>query len=487
MIVYADRKRRTNPRQLLREIQQDGPLDALIELGQLESALADANCWPAAWDRLMIDVAHWWMGHCARPNLDELTTEQLPDEVELSKPEGFAWYSLYPEAYVRSAKAFARDHETSVVSVLGVRSIGTTLSAVVAATLEHTGMRVDRRTVRPTGHPFDRQWSAPFATPQDARPWLIVDEGPGISGSTFAAVALGLMDAGVPEKRILFMPAWNPSPDQLRAPKAQARWAVHQNYTCALHELDMAPPDARNLSGGLWRQSLDVRVPVQPQHERTKYKTADGVLWKFVGLGKLSRAHVEKARLLERAGFGPEVLGVEKGYLLTRWVEGRPMKAQDWSSGFESFARRYVEWTREMNTGEEASPEALLEMIEHNSEIKYCGRLTNLGKKVKVDGRMMPHEWLATDRGFVKADAVDHFDDHFFPGCQPVEWDIAGLMVEWNQRTPVLPCENLDFWVRAYASYRLGYAKLAGGELDTLVDFYERWATGIAEPTHSAT
>ena len=32
----------------------------------------------------------------------------------------------------------------------------------------------------------------------------------------------------------------------------------------------------------------------------------------------------------------------------------------------------------------------------------------------ELDGRMLPHEWIETSSGFLKTDAVDHFDDHFF-------------------------------------------------------------------------
>ena len=40
------------------------------------------------------------------------------------------------------------------------------------------------------------------------------------------------------------------------------------------------------------------------------------------------------------------------------------------------------------------------------------------GEAVLLDGRMLRHEWLETAEGFVKSDALDHHDDHFFPGPQ---------------------------------------------------------------------
>ena len=76
--------------------------------------------------------------------------------------------------------------------MLGVRSIGTSLSAVVAAVLGERGCDVATWTVRPHGHPFDRRLAlgpglaARLSERSDAE-LLVVDEGPGMSGSTFAA------------------------------------------------------------------------------------------------------------------------------------------------------------------------------------------------------------------------------------------------------------------------------------------------------------
>ena len=59
--------------------------------------------------------------------------------------------------------------------------------------------------MRPEGHPFDRilRWSdkqlAWFAKASRADAmFVIVDEGPGLSGSSFLSVAEALCDAGVP-------------------------------------------------------------------------------------------------------------------------------------------------------------------------------------------------------------------------------------------------------------------------------------------------
>ena len=86
---------------------------------------------------------------------------------------------------------------------------------------------------------------------------------------------------------------------------------------------------------------------------------------------------------------------------------------------------------------------------------------------------MLPQEWLQTGSGYVKTDAVDHHDDHFFPGCQDIAWDIAGAAVEWGfpvealadrylrlQADPSLR-SRLGFYITAYKAYRLGYCTMA--------------------------
>ena len=70
-------------------------------------------------------------------------------------------------------------------------------------------------------------------------------------------------------------------------------------------------------------------------------------------------------------------------------------------------------------------------MIEHNTGQKM--EAPQEGVVVAIDGRMLPHEWLETRMAIVKADALDHHDDHFFPGCQDIAWDIAGASVEWRR------------------------------------------------------
>src|ERR671921_253291 len=94
------------------------------------------------------------------------------------------------------------------IQVIGIRSIGTGLAAMVA-----TGLRAPAPvTVRPVGHPFRRELAlspelaAALRAEREAR-FAVVDEGPGLSGSSFGAVADFLEDQRVTPGRICFFPS----------------------------------------------------------------------------------------------------------------------------------------------------------------------------------------------------------------------------------------------------------------------------------------
>ena len=113
--------------------------------------------------------------------------------------EGFAYYALHPR---KVAMLLDTLELKSPVAVLGIRSIGVTLSAVACAALRLRGIECRRFTVRPTGHPYNRllelkpEFRDWLAHARDAG-FLVVDEGPGISGSSFLAVAEALVNCGV--------------------------------------------------------------------------------------------------------------------------------------------------------------------------------------------------------------------------------------------------------------------------------------------------
>jgi hypothetical protein len=119
---------------------------------------------------------------------------------------------------------------------------------------------------------------------------------------------------------------------------------------------------------------------------------------------------------------------------------------------------RYIEFIgTEFRTGSRNNVEALREMIRVNTGLELDPPDE---EAVAIDGRMLPHEWIETENGWIKTDALDHHDDHFFPGCQPIAWDRAGAAVEFG-----LVNRAEDFWTRAYLAWRIGYTTMAADAL----------------------
>lgn len=495
----------------------------LVEFGELESAWCD-HLLPEADDapptavalrRAAVGAGHLlrcaWTG-AALPSserralaaaLAALRQEAPPARLRAKAPEGFAFYGLYPETYLEAADQFAGAKPPGKALCLGLRSIGAPLSAVVAAALEARGWQVRAETVRPRGSPFARRLvvADPFVRSLERGAdgeALIVDEGPGLSGSSLAGAAALLSALGYPDHRISLFPSWNPGPRALRSPEARERWPRHAAYLGSFESawvrsgrLSAAP--LRPMDEGRWRELFfrrDGFPAVQPQHERRKYLVAGDppLLLKFAGLGPYGDAAAARASALSRAGFTPRVEGVRHGFLRQHFAAGRPLREGECTPHLLEHAARYLAFLRrEFPAEHRTSGEALRAMALHNSrellrgEAGDAASLTPAGAfedapAVEVDGRLQPWEWLATERGYLKVDAVDHHADHFFPGCADAAWDLAGFAIEFDldagaeelllRRFARLSGDGrvgarMPAFRLAYAAFRAGYAQLA--------------------------
>ena len=106
--------------------------------------------------------------------------------VNVKLPEGFRVSTVsIPKRYVESARRWAAEQKPTrgeTILIPGVRSIGTSLAALVATALRSQGRQAIRCTVRPTGHPYTRQVDLTAEQLVQARgaAWaLIADEGAG--------------------------------------------------------------------------------------------------------------------------------------------------------------------------------------------------------------------------------------------------------------------------------------------------------------------
>jgi hypothetical protein len=494
MIVYSDRKHEADPSELLAFCNRSRPagaLTALIELGEIESGVADALCPEADGPHPMLEAIRRAITAVARVcwtgtgDIPRLELAGLPPRINVSVPEGYAWYALDPRAYGRAAVRYYQAERPTSVVVIGIRSIGTSLSAAVAAALEHAGCPVRSFTVRPRGHPFDRQLrlSAEFATELRSRrdaAFLVVDEGPGLSGSSFASVARALVEIGIPAERTIFLPAWDPDPTRLLSESARAAWTRHARWF-----EPAAPLPGRDLSGGLWREVLCPAPPwpaVHPQHERRKYLET-GRLWKFAGFGKYGQRCYDRALTLWRAGFIPRPLELADGYLASEFLPGRPFSRRRISRSLVERAQRYLEFVAAEFPSRRPLP---LDEIENMVRVNVTESLGHVcadraleliqkmrpaaasGSPVELDGRMLPHEWIETSNGIFKTDALDHHDDHFFPGPQDILWDRAATSVEFGLAAQ--SSDNMTYYHLAYLSYRIGYCTMSASTLCSTPD-----------------
>src|SRR5215472_3908728 len=125
--VVADFPARPSPESLMA---------ALLRAGELECALADAHdaaarAFSQITDRLAEALLQPESSIDYSALTRNLTEAVVPDEVWVSPPEGFAYYALHPLAFAEVLQKIPT--LPGSVLVVGIRSIGTTLSAITTA------------------------------------------------------------------------------------------------------------------------------------------------------------------------------------------------------------------------------------------------------------------------------------------------------------------------------------------------------------------
>ena len=473
--VQLDRCRRASPgldcHQLL--------VGAFIRASELVQGLLDADFATVGWDEvseprssaesLMLQlakavVASWESGFMDLRALPDQTGFELLSRkgaVRTKLAEGYAFYALYPEAYVTAAHQSNLGPDTTVI---GIRSIGVGLGAIVAATLGASAAE----SVRPVGHPFDRhlEIGPELASRLLARSgsFAVVDEGPGLSGSSFNCVADWLVAHGVAERRIHFFPSHAGDLGYAAHDCHRTRWQQAQKHVASFdqailgatrseHRLENWIADGvgplgdslRDLSGGAWRgpSSSDLQ-PADPAMEKRKFLAITGSgswLAKFVGIGSQGENSFTLASTLADAGFSPPAAGLCHGFLVTPWVHPNS------SRGFPPIQRvlDYLAFrSRLPPTTPGASLEQLFAMAVHNFHEHWGDPAADAVRKALgdpgrftavpccTDNRMHAWEWVRATDGWQKLDSLDHHAAHDMVGCQDIAWDVAGAAVEFG-------------------------------------------------------
>ena len=475
----------------------DDVLGALLRAGELECGIADADqARSAEIEKLADALADMLLSGRPSPEFstikDSVSRAPVPERLELSRPEGFAYYALHPIAYAGVLDRLPGMPEDLVV--IGIRSIGTTLSAMTAAAARLRGAKVQRMTVRPAGHPYDRETrfraeQMPALNDALARgaAFLVVDEGPGLSGSSFLSVAEALERAGAAREKITLICGHQPNPATLCSNNAAQRW--QRFHSVSVGQEPQRPAEAGTfVGGGEWRKVLLKSSSDWPESwssmERLKYLSSSEPrrLLKFAGLGHYGTPIMEREQVVAEAGFGPALRQESHGFVSYPWLDGRPVWARELSSQMLVRLAEYCAFRARAFPASEADKTALQQMAEHNLEQMGSSFPVSLKleRPVIADGRMQPHEWIRTATGeMFKTDSGSHGDDHFFPGPTDIAWDLAGAIVEWR----MAPLQAIEFmeryrrasgddargriedFVRSYAAFRWAYCKMAGNAM----------------------
>lgn len=540
MLIYGDRTRREEARDVLDELflraGETGGADEtwivrharlvglLIRAGELVQGLDDADFVAVGADRINSDrgARAEGMSALAARVLRSWDQRRIPDArqcvailrgiaaacpamaITTKTGEGHAFYAVYPEAYAIAAAPLAGAAPT----VIGLRSIGTTLGAVAAARTRAPLFL----TLRPAGDPFDRR---PRLAPELRAAlhrrrngvFALVDEGPGLSGSSLAGCARMLEDLGAAPEHIHFLPSHPGMPGVAASEAVRARWAAAPRHVAIFDDLaggdglaawveDLTGPPLeplRDIGAGRWRDArpFPERPPGGGRHERRKYLLASArgtFLLRFAGLGAAGEAALRRAEILSEAGFTPPVLGLRHGFLVERWLEAaRPLDpaAVDRAALIERLAAYLAFRARHLRAAPDdgAGLSELVRMVARNGEIllgrpvdvaplaELAARLGSRLRRVATDNRLHRWEWLSLPDGrLLKADAADHCAGHDLVGCQDIAWDIAGARIELrldepscarllgalqHRGVPVEP-ELLRLYTPCYAAFQAG-------------------------------
>ncbi len=474
-------------------------IGALLRAGELECGVADADGAPAQSLAELTDcLAEALLSGQLPDHFSKIKTAvsqaPVPGWLNISTAEGFAYYALHPLAYADALAKLPALPENVVV--VGIRSIGTTLSAMTAAAARVRGLQVQRMTVRPGGHPYNRRTQ--FSPDQlqviqrgvsCGAAFLIVDEGPGLSGSSFLSVAEAQEQAGVARERIVLLCGHEPNVDKLCSAKAAQRW---RRFNCVPVSNEGRKPDGADIfiGAGQWRGQLFSNESSWPESwsnmERLKYVSSsektERRLFKFAGLGYYGDASVAREDQVAMAGFGPLPRRESDGFVSYPWLDDRPMAADDLSPAVIARLAEYCAFRADAFGLAEADVCPLQQMAEHNlAELEFdLSVALKFERPVIADGRMQPHEWIVTSAGkMLKTDSGSHGDDHFFPGPTDIAWDLAGAIVEWRMNTEQAS-EFLDLYrrgsgddasariadfLRAYTVFRCAYCEMAASAL----------------------
>ncbi|NJC33054.1 hypothetical protein GGR88_000528 [Sphingomonas jejuensis] len=401
-----------------------------------------------------------WQSGFADQSLPPLDLCAATDEpICVRRPEGFAFYALYPELHAAAARVLEPGTQ-----VIGLRSIGTALAPIVAAAAGSDAAA----TLRPVGHPFGRAPAVgeTLATKITTGAVAIVDEGPGLSGSSILGTVDWLEERGVGLDHIAVLPSHAGSPGHAASEHGRARWSRLRRYVASFDDVVLegrnplaswfqdltGPPLAplEDVAGGRWRRHVGrPDLPAHPGREALKWRlvAAGGTFRiKFIGLDAAGVAAGERARFLAERGLTVAPLALRYGMLLERWIDDAmfglpPARNLDLLTRYlraranmpppthAGASLRTLSKMARFNLATVVGEEAAAALLAPWGDDRL-GRLQATVRPIHVDGRLHDWEWLQVGGRVLKTDAIDHSQAHDLVGPQDVAWDVAGAAIE---------------------------------------------------------
>jgi hypothetical protein len=441
----------------------------LIACGQLEQLVVEAGAMPnelcvsacratdhaaaafyTAWARenSHAPVVDWQLARetqLLRSHLGRLARAGTSTGI-LKIPEGFAFYALYPEQYCAAAAAYSKrcPRGPGVTHVIGVRSIGTSLSAAVAVVLKAANVPHCRYTVRPNGPPFERQIELPkHLSSHDSV--LVVDEGPGLSGSTFYAAARALRARGVAASKQVYFCAHSEPPGKMASPEISEFWRQAERYVASRHDSALS-------SAGTLCETIRAKLQSEFESEVLLLDDVSHGRWRIAAFGEpvswpAVNAIFERPKLLAQLADGRRVLLKYYGQVLrsdpvTReidWADAAAARGIAKSGANALRIHGYVArlWIDgDLLTAADKSPavlEQLATLLFDRPRQHRCEKGSAAEAFYGASGSLAPREWIRLPGGRIcKLPETLAGYDHTAIDTEPLGWDLAQAVVEWQ-------------------------------------------------------
>jgi hypothetical protein len=399
----------------------------------------------------------------------------------LKVPEGFAYNGLFPEQYCAAAWAWIakwRQRVKGTVLIIGVRSAGTTLSAIVSAALESAGMTTERITVRPLGPSFARELTLEPSVIKDVSAAIVVDEGPGLSGSSLAAVGLALEKAGLSRHAMAFICAHDRGPGPKAGNEVRAFWKTITTFSMPVTSPIFAGRSLHDHLANELTKTMGVSVEPLPDDDWRKLAYVDPRDWppspnellspryrvrtptgaialEFGGLATIdgrTMAAQAIAQYEQRtfAGYAPAPIGIVAGYVARHWLEGVALRARDIEPALLVSLSHYLTAMAgaPLDTATLAAAQltraswAYQNLAEAlgDSAAQRAAAYVEAGSvlplswtRAAFEYDLAPQHWMRTrDGAIAKIGGPGHARGSTVVGVQPVLWDVVSLLVEWN-------------------------------------------------------